>query len=54
VLAQVDGLILQYIAKPDIHRAHRDLSNALDMLVAYADPQPMAPPAARRSQNTNI
>lgn len=48
VLAQVDGLILQYIAKPDIHRAHRDLEHALDMLVAYADPQPMAPRATRR------
>ena len=48
VLAQVDGLILQYIAKPDTHRAHRDLEHALDMLVAYADPQPMAPRATRR------
>ena len=40
-LAQVDGLILQYIAKPDLDRARRDLNHALDMLVLYADPQPV-------------
>ncbi|QSE91508.1 TetR/AcrR family transcriptional regulator [Rhodococcus pseudokoreensis] len=41
-LAQVDGLILQYIAKPDPDRARRDLDHALNMLVLYADPQPVA------------
>jgi AcrR family transcriptional regulator len=40
-LAQIDGLILQYVANPDIDRAHRDLSTALDMLVLFADPQPV-------------
>lgn len=38
-LAQVDGLILQYVANPDLDRAHRDLGHALDMLVLFADPQ---------------
>ncbi len=47
-LAQVDGLILQYIADPDVERARRDLRQALDMLVLYADPQPVARGAARR------
>lgn len=41
-LAQVDGLILQYVAKPDLDRAQRDLDNAIDMLVLFADPQPVA------------
>lgn len=41
-LAQVDGLILQYIANPDPDRARRDLANAIDMLVLFADPQPVA------------
>lgn len=41
-LAQVDGLILQYIAKPDAALAQRDLESALDMLVLFADPQPVA------------
>ncbi|MEU1205832.1 TetR/AcrR family transcriptional regulator [Nocardia sp. NPDC005825] len=41
-LAQVDGLILQYIAKPDPERARRDLQQALEMLVLFADPQPVA------------
>ncbi|AHH19017.1 putative transcriptional regulator, TetR family [Nocardia nova SH22a] len=48
-LAQVDGLILQYIAKPDAARARRDLHQALDMLVLFADPQPVARSATRRS-----
>lgn len=52
-LAQVDGLILQYIARPDAHRARRDLQRALDMLVAYADPQPMAPHPTRRKPKNN-
>ena len=48
VLAQVDGLILQYVAKPDTDRARRDLQRALDMVVAYADPRPTARRPARR------
>lgn len=40
-LAQVDGLILQYVANADRERAHRDLAHALDMLVLFADPQPV-------------
>ncbi|MFF0454302.1 TetR/AcrR family transcriptional regulator [Nocardia africana] len=47
-LAQVDGLILQYIAKPDGARARRDLEQALDMLILFADPQPVARSATRR------
>lgn len=41
-LAQIDGLILQYVARPDPVRARRDLEEALDMLVLFADPQPVA------------
>lgn len=48
-LAQVDGLILQYIAKPDVERARRDLGQALDMVVLYADPQPVARSAKQRT-----
>ncbi|MGW4351446.1 TetR/AcrR family transcriptional regulator [Nocardia sp. NPDC004582] len=48
-LAQIDGLILQYIAKPDAARARRDLQQALDMLVIFADPQPVARRAGRRA-----
>ncbi|WP_435593423.1 TetR/AcrR family transcriptional regulator [Nocardia sp. bgisy118] len=47
-LAQIDGLILQYASKPDPGRAQRDLNQALDMLVLFADPQPVARSAARR------
>ncbi|GEM31027.1 putative transcriptional regulator, TetR family protein [Nocardia neocaledoniensis NBRC 108232] len=42
VLAQVDGLILQHVANPDAARARRDLDNAVDMLVLFADPQRVA------------
>ncbi|MFI6515383.1 TetR/AcrR family transcriptional regulator [Spirillospora sp. NPDC050679] len=49
-LAQVDGLILQYVAKPDPDRARRDLDHALDMLVLFADPQPVPRGAAGRSK----
>ncbi|NLU81962.1 TetR/AcrR family transcriptional regulator [Rhodococcus sp. HNM0569] len=48
-LALVDGLILQYVAKPDPERARRDLTHALDMLVLYADPQPVARSMPSRS-----
>ncbi|GAB10042.1 putative TetR family transcriptional regulator [Gordonia araii NBRC 100433] len=48
-LSVVDGLILQYIAKPDPERARRDLDNALDMLVVYADPQPVTRGGKRRT-----
>ncbi|MFC9895018.1 TetR/AcrR family transcriptional regulator [Nocardia sp. NPDC127579] len=48
-LAQVDGLILQYIARPDAARARRDLQQALDMVVIFADPQPVARRAGRRT-----
>ncbi|OBK27824.1 TetR family transcriptional regulator [Mycobacterium asiaticum] len=40
-LAVVDGLIVQYVANPDPDRARRDLNRAIDMLVAFADPQPV-------------
>lgn len=49
-LAQIDGLILQYVASPDLQRAQRDLTNAIDMLVLFADPQPVARPKPVRSQ----
>ncbi|MFI6866137.1 TetR/AcrR family transcriptional regulator [Nocardia sp. NPDC050406] len=48
-LAQIDGLILQYIAKPDAARARRDLRQALDMLVIFADPKPVARRPRRRT-----
>lgn len=41
-LGIVDGLILQYAARPDVDRAHRDLEYALDMIVLLADPQKVA------------
>ncbi|WP_067713521.1 TetR/AcrR family transcriptional regulator [Nocardia yamanashiensis] len=41
-LAVVDGLIVQYVANPDRERARRDLDRAVDMVVAFADPQPIA------------
>ncbi|MFF0546447.1 TetR/AcrR family transcriptional regulator [Nocardia thailandica] len=41
-LAQIDGLILQYVAKPDPARARHDLEQGVDMLVLFADPQPVA------------
>ncbi|KUH85567.1 MULTISPECIES: TetR/AcrR family transcriptional regulator [unclassified Mycobacterium] len=47
-LAVVDGLIVQYVANPDPDRAHRDLNRALDMIVAFADPQPVTKRAKRR------
>ncbi|WP_067823143.1 TetR/AcrR family transcriptional regulator [Nocardia inohanensis] len=51
-LAQIDGLILQYIAEPDAARARRDLDQALDMLVIFADPQPVARSTKRRATTT--
>ncbi|MFD6388523.1 TetR/AcrR family transcriptional regulator [Nocardia sp. NPDC055029] len=47
-LAQIDGLILQYVSKPDADRARRDLNQALDMLMLFADPQPVARSTTRR------
>ncbi|MET9211581.1 MULTISPECIES: TetR/AcrR family transcriptional regulator [unclassified Nocardia] len=47
-LAQIDGLILQYVSKPDPDRARRDLNRAVDMLVLFADPQPVARSTTRR------
>ena len=41
-LGIVDGLILQYVARPDGDRAHRALGYALDMIVLLADPQKVA------------
>jgi AcrR family transcriptional regulator len=38
-LAILDGLILQYAAKPDADRARADLDAAIDMIVAFANPQ---------------
>ena len=40
-LALVDGLIIQYVSSPDLDRAHRDLDRAVDMIVQFADPQPI-------------
>ncbi|WP_280233336.1 TetR/AcrR family transcriptional regulator [Nocardia cyriacigeorgica] len=40
-LALTDGLIMQYVASPDPERARRDLNRAVDMIVLYADPQPV-------------
>ncbi len=39
-LAMVDGLIIQYVTKPDTVRARGDLDRAVDMIVQFADPQP--------------
>ncbi|MET8779108.1 TetR/AcrR family transcriptional regulator [Nocardia sp. NPDC004654] len=47
-LAVLDGLIVQYIACPDPARARRDLDRAVDMLVAFADPQPVTGRLARQ------
>ncbi|KAA0084776.1 TetR/AcrR family transcriptional regulator [Mycolicibacterium sp. P9-64] len=41
-LAVIDGLIVQYVSHPDADRAHRDLNRAIDMIVAFADPQPVS------------
>lgn len=41
-LAVLDGLIVQYVTAPDSARARRDLESAVEMVVAYADPQPAA------------
>lgn len=40
-LALVDGLIVQYVTCPDSERARRDLDRAVDMVVQFADPQPV-------------
>ncbi|WP_125079543.1 TetR/AcrR family transcriptional regulator [Mycobacterium sp. P7213] len=40
-LALVDGLIVQYVTSPDSERARRDLDRAVDMVVHFADPQPV-------------
>ncbi|MEU0405200.1 TetR/AcrR family transcriptional regulator [Streptomyces sp. NPDC006197] len=48
-LAQIDGLILQYVANPDPERARRDLHHALDMLVLFADPRAVPRGATGRS-----
>lgn len=48
-LGIVDGLILQYVSRPDHERAQRDLAHGLDMLVLYADPQPVARKRGGRS-----
>ncbi|UVO12134.1 TetR/AcrR family transcriptional regulator [Mycobacterium sp. SVM_VP21] len=40
-LALVDGLIVQYVTSPDSERARRDLDRAVDMVVQFADPQPV-------------
>ena len=48
-LGLVDGLIIQYIANRDPERARRDLDRAVDMLVLYADPQPVTRRRARRA-----
>lgn len=40
-LALVDGLIVQYVTSPDSERARRDLDRAVDMVVRFADPQPI-------------
>ena len=48
-LALVDGLIIQYIANRDPERARRDLDRAVDMIVRFADPRPVARQRARRA-----
>ncbi|OBK51583.1 TetR family transcriptional regulator [Mycobacterium gordonae] len=40
-LAVLDGLIVQYVASTDAARARHDLNHAVDMLVMFADPQPV-------------
>lgn len=40
-LAMTDGLVIQYLANPDPDRARRDLHRVVDMIVAFADPQPI-------------
>lgn len=40
-LALVDGLIVQYVTNPDSGRARRDLDRAIEMIVQFADPQPL-------------
>lgn len=40
-LAVLDGLIVQYVASTDAARARHDLDHAVDMLVMFADPQPV-------------
>ncbi|MGX1809214.1 TetR/AcrR family transcriptional regulator [Nocardia sp. NPDC055321] len=41
-LAVMDGLIVQYVTNPDPERARRDLDHAVDMIVRFADPRPLA------------
>ncbi|MEU0540349.1 TetR family transcriptional regulator [Nocardia sp. NPDC005978] len=41
-LAMMDGLIIQYVTNPDPERARRDLDHAVDMIVRFADPRPIA------------
>ncbi|MFF2551165.1 TetR/AcrR family transcriptional regulator [Nocardia sp. NPDC058058] len=41
-LAVLDGLIVQYVANPDAERARRDLDLAVDMVIRFADPRPVA------------
>ncbi|MBJ8339422.1 TetR/AcrR family transcriptional regulator [Antrihabitans sp. YC3-6] len=40
-LAVLDGVIVQYVTNPDSVRARRDLERAIEMVVKYADPQPV-------------
>lgn len=40
-LAVLDGLIVQYVASTDAARAQHDLERAVNMLVMFADPQPV-------------
>lgn len=46
-LAVVDGLILQFVVRPDHDRALRDLNHAIDMIVGLADPQPVSAARSR-------
>lgn len=43
-LAVLDGLIVQFVIVPDPVRARGDLGRAVEMVVAYADPQPVGSP----------
>lgn len=47
-LAVLDGLIVQYVTKPDPVRARSDLERAVEMVVKMADPQPAANPGRDR------
>ncbi|NEW26079.1 TetR/AcrR family transcriptional regulator [Nocardia cyriacigeorgica] len=40
--AVVDGLIMQHVTDPDLARSRRDLEQAVEMIVGFADPRPVS------------